>query len=111
MAARSNAKLKMNIEIYADRMRQLEKAAEFSKLDGIVTLGRGVITQYGYLKYLTGYCPVIRFGAVIYVRGQTPVYALTSMSDIALVASVAPIYQLCLAAPGAERRPGVRGAD
>jgi Xaa-Pro aminopeptidase len=40
--------------------------------DALVVAGRGIISQYGYLEYVSGYCPVVRTAyAVIGTDGDT----------------------------------------
>jgi Xaa-Pro aminopeptidase len=42
------------------RVAAIREAMEEAGYDALVIAGRGVISQYGYLEYIAGYCPVVR---------------------------------------------------
>jgi Xaa-Pro aminopeptidase len=42
------------------RVAAIREAMEEAGYDALVIAGRGVISQYGYLEYVAGYCPVVR---------------------------------------------------
>ncbi|MFD0851466.1 aminopeptidase P family N-terminal domain-containing protein, partial [Actinomadura adrarensis] len=50
-------------------------------LGALVIAGRGVISQYGYLEYVTGWCPIIRLGYAVLVPGREPVMVMPTASD------------------------------
>ncbi len=61
------------------RVAAIREGMEAQGYDALVIAGRGVISQYGYLEYVSGYCPVVR--AAYAVLGHD--------GDVAFVASTA----------------------
>src|SRR5712692_7435499 len=49
--------------------------------DALVVAGRGVISQYGYLEYVTGYVPVIRSGYAVVTAAGEPALVLPTTAD------------------------------
>lgn len=90
----------MNHDEYRRRQEALASEMAAAGLDLLVAAGRGLLTQYGYVYYLAGYCPVIRPAAVIMPAGEAPILAVSTGSDIPLAAPVSPIADVRIAAPG-----------
>src|SRR6266508_1521821 len=61
------------------RVAAIREGMEAQGYDALVIAGRGVISQYGYLEYVSGYCSVVR--AAYAVLGHD--------GDVAFVASTA----------------------
>lgn len=49
--------------------------------DAIVVAGRGLLTQYGYLEYVLGYCPIVRLAYAVLFPGELPVFITSTASD------------------------------
>lgn len=49
--------------------------------DAIVVAGRGLITQYGYLEYVIGWCPQVRLAYAVVLPGQEPILIMPTNSD------------------------------
>jgi Xaa-Pro aminopeptidase len=79
-----------------DRLANAEAATRAAGFDALIAPGRGVISHYGYLQFLAGYCPVIRMGAVVVQPGHAPSLILTSESDCALASGLSPIADIRL---------------
>jgi Xaa-Pro aminopeptidase len=56
----------------ARRIALTRQAMEDQGYDALVIAGRGVISQYGYLEYLTGYCPIVRLSYAVLTRDRGP---------------------------------------
>lgn len=56
-------------------------AMEDEGYDAIVLAGRGLITQYGYLEYVTGWCQQVRLAYAVVLRGLPPVLVMATNSD------------------------------
>lgn len=56
-------------------------AMEDQGYDAIVLAGRGLITQYGYLEYVTGWCQQVRLGYAVVVKGKPPIMVMPTASD------------------------------
>ena len=61
------------------RVASVREAMEEAGYEALVIAGRGVISQYGYLEYVSGYCPVVRTAYAVLGRD----------GDVALVAPTA----------------------
>ena len=85
---------------YRRRHAAVAGAMAAEGLDLLVAAGRGLLTQYGYVFYLAGYCPVIRPAAVLMPAGGAPILAVSTGSDIPLAAPVSPIADARVAPPG-----------
>jgi Xaa-Pro aminopeptidase len=82
------------------RQQALADLAAQAGLDMLLVFGRGAIGQHGYLRYLTGYCPIIRMALAV-VRPDAPVRLLvTSASDEVLAADYLPPEDIALLPPG-----------
>lgn len=49
--------------------------------DAIVLAGRGLITQYGYLEYVAGWCPQVRLAYAVIFQDKPPVLVMPTSSD------------------------------
>jgi Xaa-Pro aminopeptidase len=49
--------------------------------DALVVAGRGIISQYGYLEYVAGYCPVIRSAYAVLGREGEPTLVVPTAAD------------------------------
>lgn len=50
-------------------------------LDALVVAGRGLVSHWGHLEYLTGYCPIVRHGYAVITPGREPVVVMSTRSD------------------------------
>jgi len=71
------------------RLAAVDTAAQAAGYDLLIVLGRGVISHFGHLLFASGYCPVIRMGALVVRPGFSATLAVTSDSDRALATGVA----------------------
>lgn len=65
----------------AARVQRARAAMESERLDALVVAGRGVISHYGYLEYVTGYCPVVREAYAVIAGGEPPALVLPTAAD------------------------------
>jgi len=49
--------------------------------DALVVAGRGVISQYGYLEYVAGYCPVVRAAYAVLGRNGEVAFVAPTAAD------------------------------
>lgn len=49
--------------------------------DALVVAGRGIVSQYGYLEYISGYCPLVRHGYAVVLPDVDPALVLPTSSD------------------------------
>ena len=92
---------------YTRRLDAATAAMADAGLDGLVVAGRGLLTQYGHLQYLAGYCPVIRPGALLLRRAAPPILALSTPSDLPLAAASSPLRDVRIAPPGDDGAGGM----
>lgn len=69
-------------------------------LDALVAAGRGVISQYGYLEYLTGYCPVVREAYAVLAGEQEPALILPTGADAWYAARASGLSDIRVAGQG-----------
>ena len=50
-------------------------------IDALVVAGRGLVSHWGYLEYLTGYCPIVRHGYAVVTPGREPIVVMSTRSD------------------------------
>jgi Xaa-Pro aminopeptidase len=63
----------------AERLVVVRAAMEDAGYDALVVAGRGIISQYGYLEYVSGYCPVVRSAyAVLGAEGDAALVVATA---------------------------------
>jgi Xaa-Pro aminopeptidase len=63
------------------RWERIWEAMEDRRLDGLIVAGRGMITLYGYLEYVTGYTPVVRSGFAVFAQHRAPVLVVSTPAD------------------------------
>ncbi|MBB3042387.1 M24 family metallopeptidase [Nocardioides soli] len=64
-----------------ERLAAVWDAMADQGLDCLIVSGRGLISQYGYLEYLIGFCPVVRLGYAVILPGREPVVVMSTRSD------------------------------
>lgn len=69
-------------------------------LAALVVAGRGVISQYGYLEYVTGYCPVVRAAYAVVLSDGEPVLVVPTSADAWHARRVAAIADVRVAGEG-----------
>lgn len=65
----------------AARLERVWAAMEAEGYPALVVAGRGIISQYGYLEYVSGYCPVIRHAYAVVTPGAEPALILPTAAD------------------------------
>jgi Xaa-Pro aminopeptidase len=65
---------KRRIEAIWEQMRA-------DKLDALVIGGRGLLTQYGFLEYVAGFCPQVRLCYAVVTPDEQPVLITPTRSD------------------------------
>lgn len=83
--------------VFRDRHNQVQAALAASGLDGLLVAGRGAIAQNGYLIYVTGYCPVARFGVALILHGRAPTLIVPTESDLWLAGRSAATEDIVVA--------------
>ena len=63
------------------RLSAVWEAMADQGVDCLVVSGRGLISQYGYLEYLIGFCPVVRLGYAVILPNREPVVVMSTRSD------------------------------
>ena len=63
------------------RLSAVWEAMADQSVDCLVVSGRGLISQYGYLEYLIGFCPVVRLGYAVILPNREPVVVMSTRSD------------------------------
>lgn len=63
------------------RIENLWAEMKSEGLSALIVAGRGLITQYGYLEYVTGYCPQVRLAYAVVIPGEEPIMVLPTTSD------------------------------
>lgn len=76
-ARRSDAKSKLQAARLAGVWDEMETAG----YDALIVAGRGLLTQYGYLEYVLGYCPLVRLTYAVVIPGRQPVLVTPTSSD------------------------------
>lgn len=74
---RSEAKSRLQ----AARLASVWDAMQDEGFDALIVAGRGLLTQYGYLEYVLGYCPLVRLTYAVVIPGQQPVLVTPTSSD------------------------------
>ena len=74
---RSEAKTRLQ----AARLATVWDAMQDEGYDALIVAGRGLLTQYGYLEYVVGYCPLVRLTYAVVIPGQQPVLVTPTSSD------------------------------
>lgn len=64
-----------------ERLAAVWEAMADQGVDCLVVSGRGLISQYGYLEYLIGFCPVVRLGYAVILPNREPVVVMSTRSD------------------------------
>lgn len=64
-----------------DRLARTRAAMAEQKIDCLVVAGEGLISHYGYLEYLLGFCPVVRNGYLVISASEEPVVVMSTRSD------------------------------
>src|ERR1700730_17092025 len=68
--------------------------------DALVIAGRGVISQYGYLEYVTGYCPVVRSAYAVLGRGGSVALVAPTAADAWYARHLAALEDIRIAGQG-----------
>lgn len=76
-STRSAAKSRLQIE----RLEAVRAAMTEQRLDALVVAGRGLLTQYGYFEYLTGFNPHVRMACAVLLSDGPPVLVMATASD------------------------------
>lgn len=63
------------------RVAAIREAMEDSGYEALVITGRGVISQYGYLEYVTGYSPVVRSAYAVIGREGPVAFVASTAAD------------------------------
>jgi Xaa-Pro aminopeptidase len=71
-----------------------------SGYSALVVAGRGIISQYGYLEYVTGYCPVIRAAYAVLGREGEPTLVVPTAADAWYAHRVAGLADIRVAGQG-----------
>lgn len=74
---RSEAKSK----VQAARLEAVWEAMQDEGYDALIVAGRGLLTQYGYLEYVLGFCPLVRLTYAVVIRGEQPILVTPTSSD------------------------------
>ncbi len=74
---RSDAKAKLQ----ASRLASVWEAMRDDGYDALIVPGRGLLTQYGYLEYVVGFCPLVRLTYAVVVPGHQPIMVTPTSSD------------------------------
>ncbi len=68
-------------QLQASRLAAIWEAMEAEGFDALIVAGRGLLTQYGYLEYVLGYCPLVRLTYAVVLPGKQPVLVTPTSSD------------------------------
>jgi Xaa-Pro aminopeptidase len=82
------------------RVAAIREAMEEVGYDALVIAGRGVISQYGYLEYVTGYCPVVRAAYAVLGRGGAVAFVAPTAADAWYARTLAALDDVRVAGQG-----------
>jgi Xaa-Pro aminopeptidase len=82
------------------RLAAIREAMEERGFDALVIAGRGVISQYGYLEYVAGYCPVVRLAYAVLGRDGDVAYIAPNTADAWYARRLAALEDVRVAGQG-----------
>ena len=93
LAAREPAAPRVPAAQLEARLERTRAAMREQGIDCLVVAGKGLISHYGYLEYLLGFCPVVRTGyLVVPASSDAPVAVMSTRSD-AYFAEALSVYE------------------
>jgi Xaa-Pro aminopeptidase len=82
------------------RLAAIREAMDERGFDALVIAGRGVISQYGYLEYVAGYCPVVRLAYAVLGRDGDVAYVAPNTADAWYARRLAALEDVRVAGQG-----------
>ncbi|MBP2365872.1 M24 family metallopeptidase [Pseudonocardia parietis] len=67
--------------LQAERLDAVQAAMLDQGYDALVVAGRGLLTQYGYFEYISGFNPLVRLAYAVVRRDGAPVLVMSTASD------------------------------
>lgn len=71
----------LKTRVQAARLGAIWDAMKDAGYDALIVAGRGLLTQYGYLEYVVGYCPLVRLTYAVVIPDHEPILVAATASD------------------------------